>query len=252
VHIAGIPKLKLEVVSTTSPRSNLIGLLYDIAPDNKGTLVTRGAIAVKSAPEPQKLEFELYPNDYRVEAGHRLGLLIAGSDESWYTPPHSQATIQVKGGGLDLPLLRYDRAQFLEGTEAAAMANRPVADIEDDMGKATMTADFGAAPIPGGPPKSGGGVTSPPSGKPKGPQLRLTRKVRAGRRLDVKVRGAGTFPVTVTLKQGARTVFKKTVKPKKGVAQVVIKVRRKGTYELIAAAKGTGAPRAVRRKIRLK
>jgi predicted acyl esterase len=252
MHISGLPKVKVDVVNSQSPRANLIALVYDIAPDNKGTLITRGAIAVPQAAEPQTMQFELYPNDYRVEAGNRIGVLISGSDESWYTPPHTQATIEVKSGAVEIPFLKYERSKFLEGGEASAMANRPVADIEDDMGQAVVTADFPPALIPGGPPSTKGGVNAPPAGKPAAAKLRLTRKVRAGRTLDIKVKGAGTYRITVTLKKGSKTVFKKTVKPKKGVARIVFKVRKKGTYKLTAAAKGAGAPRPVKRTIKLK
>jgi predicted acyl esterase len=250
VHIAGVPKVKVDVVNT-APRANLIALLYDVAPDGQGTLITRGAHAIESATEPQTLQFELYPNDYRVETGHRLGLLISGSDESWYTVAHSQAEIEVKGGGVELPFLRYDRQKFLEGVEAAAMGGRPVADIEDDMGAFGVTADFPPALIPGGPPSSKGGVKSPPSSTPKAAKLRLKSKQRSGK-LAITVKGAGNFPVTVALKQGRKTVARRTVNPRKGVARIVLKVSRKGSYVLTATAKGTGAPKGARQKVRIR
>jgi hypothetical protein len=246
-----VPKIKADVVNA-APRANLIALLYDVAPDAKGTLISRGAVALDSASEPQTVQVELYPNDYRLEAGHRLGLLIAGSDESWYTPPHSQAEVEVRGGGLELPFLRYERSRFLDGEEAAAMAGRPIADIEDDMGAASVTADFPPPLIPGGPPSSKGGVKAPPSGKPKAARLRMSSKVRGGGRLQVRVAGAGAFPVTVTLKKGRKVVARKTARPRKGAVRVALKLRGKGTYVLTATAKGTGAPKPAKRRITLK
>jgi hypothetical protein len=253
MHIAGLIKAKLEVVSPSAPRANLVALLYDVAPDNTATYITRGAIAIKPSAEPQALEFELYPNDYRVEAGHRLGVFVSGSDESWYTPPHSQSEVEVRSGSVQVPFLKYERSRFLEGSEAAAMANRPTTTIEVDMNEATVPADLPPALIPGGPPSGKGGVNSRPAGRPAAARLRLTRKVRPGRRLEVKVRGAGTFPVTVTLKKGKKTIFKRTRKPNgAGAVRIVFKVRKKGRYTLIARAIGTGAPKQVKRTIRLR
>jgi predicted acyl esterase len=251
MHIAGLIKAQVEVVSAVAPRANLVALAYDVAPDGVGTLITRGATAVKPGSEAQVLDFELYPNDYRVAAGHRIGVFISGSDESWYMPPHSVQEIELSGGGVQIPFLRYERSQFLPGGEAAAMASRPTTEITADIGAATVPADLPPAMTPGGPPSSRGGVTAPPAGKPKAARLRLSRAFRSGR-LVVRVRGAGTFPVTVTVKRGGRTVARRTREPRGGAVRVVFKVRRKGRYALVAMARGAGAPKPVRRTIRVR
>lgn len=121
VHLSGVVKATVNV-TTTVPRANLIALVYDLDAANKATLITRGAYAVKQS---GAVTFELYPQDWRLLKDHRLGVLIAGSDESNWMPVHSQSTVTVNGGSVSVPALARLRtsADALTGKASKAMAS---------------------------------------------------------------------------------------------------------------------------------
>ena len=112
-HLAGETALKLSV-EALAPYTNTVAHLYDILPNGRASLVTRGAIA--TAPTGAKeLTFKLYPEDWVFESGHRIGISLSGSDDNWYSPGVSQTNVKVVKGSVTLPLLRYIRDDFMEG-----------------------------------------------------------------------------------------------------------------------------------------
>ncbi|HEX2240718.1 MAG TPA: CocE/NonD family hydrolase [Actinomycetota bacterium] len=130
VHFAGVPKLKVDV-QTASPRANLIALVYSVSRDGTARLITRGALAVDGSKE---VAFDLYPQDYRIPKGSRIGIFISGSDTSWFEPQvYSQLPVEVTGGSLSLPFLSFDRDEFVEGKAATAMLQWPVTSVDEGM-----------------------------------------------------------------------------------------------------------------------
>ena len=123
VHLSGVAKVTLDV-AVTGPRTTTVALLYDIGPDGRATLITRGAYAVKAS---GPVSFELYPQDWRLLAGHRIGLLVSGSDLSLYYPPHSGLPAQLRGGSVSMPALRGLRTfeSTAVGRPSTAMKARP-------------------------------------------------------------------------------------------------------------------------------
>jgi predicted acyl esterase len=112
-HLAGEPVLRAKI-SSAVPDVNVVALLYDI--DEKGTahFVQRGALAAPDAGE-QEVAFKLYPQDWRFEKGHRIGVLLSGADDDWWTAGLSHTDVEVLGGTLSLPLLRTHRKANLAG-----------------------------------------------------------------------------------------------------------------------------------------
>jgi predicted acyl esterase len=119
-HLAGEPVLTVRL-NTAVPNVNLVALMYDIDDAGRATFVQRGAMAPEAMGE-QQVSFTLYPQDWYFEAGHRIGILLAGSEDAWFSPGVSQTTVQVLGGSLELPLLRYIRDEFLEGGPSDGMS----------------------------------------------------------------------------------------------------------------------------------
>ncbi|MFN2526799.1 MAG: CocE/NonD family hydrolase [Actinomycetota bacterium] len=131
VHYAGSPKLKVQI-ETSSPRVNLVALVYSVSPSGDARLMTRGAFASGSG----EIEFQLYPQDYRVPKGNRIGVFISGSDSIWFLPNvFSLASVQVTSGSLSLPFLSWDRDEFVTGKPAAAMLVWPVTTVDTGMMK---------------------------------------------------------------------------------------------------------------------
>ena len=128
VHLAGLTRLSVEV-ETPVPNTHLVGLLYDIDKTGFARLITRGAFLVRSA---GKLSFDLYPQDWRIAKGSRIGLLLSGSDASWFMPGVTGTDVTVTGGQVSMPFLRYDRDNFLKGGPATAQATRPTFTVVED------------------------------------------------------------------------------------------------------------------------
>jgi predicted acyl esterase len=140
VHMAGVPKVNVKV-ATQVPNAHLISILYDIDKAGNAKLISRGAYLLRDA---GKTKFDMYPQDWKLEKGHRLGLLLAGSDEQWFSSVGTTNTeVTVNGGSVSLPFLRFARTKFLKGGPAAAMSTRvpvPVdkATIKDRSVKAKL------------------------------------------------------------------------------------------------------------------
>ncbi|MBI5104717.1 MAG: CocE/NonD family hydrolase, partial [Solirubrobacterales bacterium] len=115
-HLAGVPRA--TVASDAAPGTNLVVDLYDVAPDGKATLVSRGGQLVAGT-GPQ--EVELYGNDWRFEPGHRVGVLVTGANAEWWLHQPTNATVSVTGASVRLPWLRYTRADDQPGGKAVRL-----------------------------------------------------------------------------------------------------------------------------------
>jgi hypothetical protein len=101
VHISGLPHVTVDVAPLV-PGAHLVSLLYDIDPDGAATFVSRGAYLVPGA---GIFTFEMFPQDWRFPAGHRIGLLLTGADDWWFEPPITGLPVTVRSGMLTLPAL---------------------------------------------------------------------------------------------------------------------------------------------------
>jgi predicted acyl esterase len=236
-RIAGVPRIHVQA-SALGGRSHIYALLYDIDWEKRtATLMSRAAHVVTGA--DQKLDFELYPLDWHVTEGHRLGLLLSGADLDWYNPPHSGQPVTITDGTLEIPWLRYVRRDFLKGDVAKAMEGRTPITVDESIAESgAVTADF---PPPLSNPPANGTPGSGPAATPRAARLRVSAK-RKGRKLKVTVRGAGSFRITVKVRKGKRVVVKRAVRAKRGVARVSFRLNR-GRYRIVATAKGVGAPK---------
>lgn len=113
LHLAGPPVAELELQSERAGAYALVGL-YDVDTDNRAMLITRGGGLLREA-GAQASQFELYPQDWTLEPGHRLGMLVTGSDDSWVEPGGSAGTVHLAGGRMDIPFLRFERTDHVDG-----------------------------------------------------------------------------------------------------------------------------------------
>ena len=103
-HLVGTPRLRID--AQAGAPAQLVALLYDVDPDGEALLITRGATLLPAN------EIDLFPQDWHLEAGHRLGLLITASDGEMFTTRGSGQPVQVRGGSLSVDLVERGR----EGT----------------------------------------------------------------------------------------------------------------------------------------
>jgi uncharacterized protein len=121
-HLAGEAVVSLDV-TTTLPETKAIAHLYDYDPaTGRATFLQRGGKAIFDA-GAQEVEFKLYPQDHRFEAGHQILVRLSASDDAWWTGGLTRSTVTVTGGSLTLPLLGRERRSDLEGGPSDGMTN---------------------------------------------------------------------------------------------------------------------------------
>jgi X-Pro dipeptidyl-peptidase len=113
-RIAGTPRLELTV-STDQDHGQLAPTLVDVAPDGSSKAITRGFLNLRyrnglrddeavppGEPVPATVTFS--PQDHTVAAGHRIGLVLAGSNAVWAVPDApAGTTTTIHAGTLALP-----------------------------------------------------------------------------------------------------------------------------------------------------
>ena len=117
VLLSGVPNVTVDV-SALAPDANLVVDVYDIDQSNKALLVSRGAQLVRSA---GLQSFDLYGEDWPIRTGHRIGVLVTGSNSEWWTHVPTQQTVTVAAARIGLPFLRHARVSDLTGTSAAKL-----------------------------------------------------------------------------------------------------------------------------------
>ena len=75
------------------------------------------------------------------EEGHRIALRLSGSDDDWFSPPASMTQVTVTGGSLELPLLRYERTEFLDGGPSDGMDGATFTVPASTLDEATVETD---------------------------------------------------------------------------------------------------------------
>ncbi|WP_328377002.1 alpha/beta fold hydrolase [Streptomyces sp. NBC_00440] len=103
--ITGAPRARIRVTSS-SPDAVLFAKVYDVPPDGKQQLLPHQLVApvrITGAKAGRTVELTLPAIDHKVEAGHRLRLVLASTDLG-YASPASPATYTVaQAGPLTVP-----------------------------------------------------------------------------------------------------------------------------------------------------
>ena len=113
-QVTGLPSATIDMVPVV-PRTNLVVVVYDVAPDGKATAITRGAALVDAAGSKS---LPLWPTDWTFEAGHRVGVLVTGANAETYAHVPTQTTPTVTSGRVRLPFLAEERSSDLDGAPA--------------------------------------------------------------------------------------------------------------------------------------
>jgi ABC-2 type transport system ATP-binding protein len=124
LSLAGIPALRLQVAAAdvlpagvepaTAAAFQLDPKLYDVAPDGKATLLTRGAFAEPlaavapgtSTVPTHQVAFDANGLSNTIPAGHRLRIALQTSDAPYLRPtPNPFAAAILAGSTVDLPVI---------------------------------------------------------------------------------------------------------------------------------------------------
>jgi uncharacterized protein len=110
-HFAGVPKLSVDV-SSAPDRANLTADVYDIDSGNNATLISRGTYLLSGN---ELASFDLYGDDWKIPAGHRVGVLLASSNAEWWQHVPTLGTVTVRDAHIDLPYLKCTRTATIQG-----------------------------------------------------------------------------------------------------------------------------------------
>ncbi|WP_425464081.1 CocE/NonD family hydrolase [Nocardia pseudobrasiliensis] len=135
-QLSGIPTAAL---SLRGPAEATVAVeLYDIAPDGRATVITRGI-----APVRDSAEVRLLGQDWLVSAGHRIGFRITDVvDDVWSHTP-ADARVEVTDARVELPLLTGERISDVAGAVTDSIpkwrAEKSVTVAADVLNNATVT-----------------------------------------------------------------------------------------------------------------
>ncbi|MFE3758455.1 CocE/NonD family hydrolase [Nocardia tengchongensis] len=113
-HLSGAPTATLTLDGPAA--ASVTVEVYDIAPDNRATVITRGI-----APVTPTTQVRLLAQDWPIPAGHRIGIRVTDVvDDVWAHAP-ALAPVTVTAAQLHLPLLGAIRTPDLPGGESEAI-----------------------------------------------------------------------------------------------------------------------------------
>jgi X-Pro dipeptidyl-peptidase len=113
-RMTGAARLRLTL-SVDRDHAHLTPLLVDVGPDGTTKTVSRGFLNLQyrnglaqadpiPPDEPIRATVTFKPQDQTFEAGHRIGVIIQGSNTVWAVPDDPGATYTVTRSALELPL----------------------------------------------------------------------------------------------------------------------------------------------------
>jgi len=122
LRIAGAPRLELEI-ATSGDHGHVTPTLLDMAPDGSTKAISRGFLNLRyregleaERPMPAgrfvRATATFSPQDHTVRAGHRIAVVVAGSNTVWAVPdqpPGTRYTLRhggSRGSALVLPVAR--------------------------------------------------------------------------------------------------------------------------------------------------
>lgn len=111
VHLAGPGTMRVQIANTV-PRANLVANVYDIDGDGVARHVSRGTFLLDGR---GTATFEMYGQDWPFAEGHRIGILISGSNSDWYVHVPTRQTVDVVGATFTAPFKTKRPKDLLAG-----------------------------------------------------------------------------------------------------------------------------------------
>ena len=224
-HLAGEPQVELQVDGP--PRSNLVVNVYDIAPDGKATLISRGAMLLRQGAQAAKPE--MYGQDWPFQAGHRVGVLVSGANSDWWVHVPTNSTVNVASGTIRLPFLDRERVHYLDGGATPRLRGF-LESAPFTVTAETIAASQAGFDLPGKLTPPAQSITGPDPLPLKRIGLRIRRAVRSGRVVTVSGTARPGTRLRVAIRRGKRTVAARrlTVRKGNGTWRVKLRAPRRG------------------------
>ncbi|HKP90850.1 MAG TPA: CocE/NonD family hydrolase [Thermoleophilaceae bacterium] len=112
VHHAGKPHVKVTTEASVA-RGNLVVNTYDVDRAGNALLINRGAYLLDAG--TTTASFDLYPNDWILTKGHRLGVLVTSSNAEWWAHAPTGQSITVKKASISMPFVSCARPKLIQG-----------------------------------------------------------------------------------------------------------------------------------------
>ena len=116
-HLAGVSQVTVDAEPAV-PDANLVADVYDVDPAGQATLISRGAYLLRG---PGPVTFDLYGDDWRLPAGHRVGVLLTGANAEWWTHVPTTQPVTVRSASITLPFLGCRRTQTIQGAPSVKL-----------------------------------------------------------------------------------------------------------------------------------
>lgn len=131
ITLMGLPTVQADIV-TTGVSGQLDSRLWDVAPDGKQTLVSRGAYRLTDNQTGKQVVFQLHGNGWHFAAGHVAKLELLGADAPYLRASNSQFQVEVSNVVIELPTLDSPAGQIVKpvlggGGVLSAQAIRQIA-----------------------------------------------------------------------------------------------------------------------------
>jgi X-Pro dipeptidyl-peptidase len=225
LRIAGSPVLD-ALLETSAARGQVSPTLVDVAPNGNITSISRGHLnlryrdGLEKAVDPpvnqvMRARTRLAPQDQTISKGHRIGLIVAGSNVVWALPDDPNTTFTYLRGGLSRLVLP------VVGATASAV---PGGRLGGDVGGSDVRSVVSAAP----------------------PIVGAAAARRAGRRLSMHIWRLRRDRLRVYGRaiRGQRVTFRVTVPGRKAITRRLTVRSRTGSYRV--TIRGVPRRRAVR------
>jgi predicted acyl esterase len=147
VRLSGTPRVTVD--SDAQPGANLYVDVYDVGPDNRATILSRGAYLSRG---PGRVSFDLYDQDWVFAPGHRMAVLITGGQAEWWPQPPTGQQVTVRSASITLPYLGCRRDATEQGSPSTRLEEYldPETGAAFDVDPETIAANTASSfPIPG-------------------------------------------------------------------------------------------------------
>jgi predicted acyl esterase len=111
VHLSGSGTAVVDV-STQFPNANLVVDVYDLDENGRGPLITRQGHLIRSS---GPITLDLWSADWKLAAGHRIGVRIADANTDWWVHVPTKQTVTVHGASVTLPFLPQPHSDTIAG-----------------------------------------------------------------------------------------------------------------------------------------
>jgi pimeloyl-ACP methyl ester carboxylesterase len=105
--LLGLPTVR-ATIATTGPFGQLDSRLWDVSPEGRQRLISRGAYRLRDD-QSGRVTFQLHGNGWCFAPGHRPKLELLGKDEPFLRPSNGAFAVQVSQVDVQLPIAERDQ-----------------------------------------------------------------------------------------------------------------------------------------------